>query len=182
VPRPGPPKSIGGEDDLALRIQREREKRGWSTAGLAQRMTEVGCPLNQSAIWKIENGQPRRRITVDEAIAFARVFGMTFEDLLIPWQVAQSTEAAKLWKQTVRQVQELADIAEIIEANSSILSQMYGADVFEAIEQQLSVPGGWRRRPSDYGAIQGDRVGDIYRAVMHVVFKRAKGIDQPKGA
>jgi transcriptional regulator with XRE-family HTH domain len=47
-------------------------------------MTKAGAPMNQSAIWKIENGKPRRRITVDEAIAFAKVFEVPLDELLTP--------------------------------------------------------------------------------------------------
>jgi transcriptional regulator with XRE-family HTH domain len=72
------------EDGLARRITYEREQKGWSPGGLADLMTKAGCPMNQSAIWKIENGNPRRKITVDEALALARVFETTIDDLLVP--------------------------------------------------------------------------------------------------
>ena len=62
---------LASEDELARRISYERDRRSWSPGGLASLMTKAGCPMNQSAIWKIENGEPRRKITVDEALAFA---------------------------------------------------------------------------------------------------------------
>jgi hypothetical protein len=80
------------EDSLARRVTYERELRHWSPGGLARKMTAAGCPMNQSAIWKIEHGQPRRKITVDEAMAFARVFDTTLEDLLNPPELV--TESA----------------------------------------------------------------------------------------
>lgn len=73
-----------GEDNVAGHVQIEREARGWSTAELARRVTEVGCPMSQSAVWRIENGTPRRKITVDELIAFSKVFGRSIEYLLKP--------------------------------------------------------------------------------------------------
>jgi transcriptional regulator with XRE-family HTH domain len=82
MPPRGEPKKIGAEGFLARRVQYERERRGWTHTGLAKRMSEAGCPMNQSAIWKIENGEPRRRITVDEAVAFATVFEINVSDLL----------------------------------------------------------------------------------------------------
>lgn len=83
MPRPNPPRDIYAEEYLAQRIQMERERRGWSYEGLAKRMTDAGCPINQSALYKVEQGQPRRRITVDELVAMARVFETSVEDLLV---------------------------------------------------------------------------------------------------
>lgn len=73
-----------GEDNVATHVQIEREARGWSTAELARRVTEAGCSMSQSAIWRIENGEPRRKISVDELIAFSKVFGRPLHDLLKP--------------------------------------------------------------------------------------------------
>lgn len=76
---------LANEDVLARRIAFERKSRNWSPGGLANLMTKAGAPMNQSAIWKIENGKPRRRITVDEAIAFAKVFDVPLDELLTPF-------------------------------------------------------------------------------------------------
>lgn len=84
MPRPNPHRLLHSEEDLARRIASERESRGWSHAGLAERVSRAGCPIQASAIWKIENGKPRRRITVDELLAFAEVFGTKIEELLRP--------------------------------------------------------------------------------------------------
>ena len=74
---------LASEDALARRITFEREQRVWSPDGLAKKMTKAGYPMNQSAIWKIENGEPRRKITVDELVGFAKVFETPVEDLLV---------------------------------------------------------------------------------------------------
>lgn len=84
------------EDALARRITYEREQRSWSPGGLADQMTKAGCPMNQSAIWKIENGNPRRKITVDELLAFARVFETTVEDLLVAPELIPHRQAVTL--------------------------------------------------------------------------------------
>lgn len=73
-----------GEDNVADHVRIEREARGWSTAELARHVTEAGCPISQSAVWRIESGEPRRKISVDELIAFSRVFGKPIEALLRP--------------------------------------------------------------------------------------------------
>ena len=44
------------EQVVAAVIARERDRRDWSTAKLARLVTEAGCPLNQSAVWRIEDG------------------------------------------------------------------------------------------------------------------------------
>lgn len=80
-PRSG---SLNSEAHVAEHVREERERRGWSTAELAQRVTDAGCPINQSAIWRIESGEPRRRISVDELIAFSKVFDLSIERLLGP--------------------------------------------------------------------------------------------------
>ncbi|MGW4806259.1 MULTISPECIES: helix-turn-helix domain-containing protein [unclassified Kitasatospora] len=72
------------EENAAERVRLERELRGWSTGELAKRMTEAGYPINQSSVWRIESGEPRRRINLDEAIGFAKVFDLTLEDFLGP--------------------------------------------------------------------------------------------------
>lgn len=82
MPRRNPPREIYAEKNLALRIGLERARRGWSYDGLASRMTAVGCPLQPSALHKIERADPPRRITVDEMIAYSRVFGVPVEELL----------------------------------------------------------------------------------------------------
>ncbi len=94
-----PPKiggSIGSEASLARRIRYERERLGMKPIALAKRMTDIGCPMNQSAIWKIENGDPPRRITVDELVGFSRVFGVPVDDLLLAPEVAADDRMREL--------------------------------------------------------------------------------------
>ncbi|QMU67102.1 helix-turn-helix transcriptional regulator [Streptacidiphilus sp. P02-A3a] len=83
---------LGSEEYAAQRIAAEREKREWSTATLAKQVTEAGCPMNQSAVWRIENGDPPRRINLDEAVAFAQVFGISLDDLISPPQIVITPE------------------------------------------------------------------------------------------
>jgi transcriptional regulator with XRE-family HTH domain len=80
VPRANP-RPPGPEDRAARRVAYERLKRGWSTAELARRMADEGVPVNQSSIYKIENGEPRRTISLDEAHALAKIFGLSLEKL-----------------------------------------------------------------------------------------------------
>ena len=72
------------EGNVAARVALEREVRGWSTTELAERVTRAGVKMNQTAVWRIENGEPRRRINLDEALAFSRVFELPLEELMSP--------------------------------------------------------------------------------------------------
>jgi hypothetical protein len=85
MPRPNKRRGIFAEEHLAQRIAAERDRpdRKWSNDGLAKRMTDAGCPMTGSAIFKIEKAEPRRRIVVDELVTFARVFGITVDQLLL---------------------------------------------------------------------------------------------------
>lgn len=96
--RPNRPRSIEGESNLARRIQREREYRGLSYEALAKTMTDAGCSIQGSAIYKIEKGDPPRRITVDELVAFARVFDVEVENLLTPVEVLRTKRGKQLLK------------------------------------------------------------------------------------
>lgn len=78
------PERPQSENHVAERVKMEREVRGWSTAKLAEAMAEVGHPVNQSAIWRIESGKPRRRVNFDEALGFCKVFDISVDDLYSP--------------------------------------------------------------------------------------------------
>lgn len=96
MPRPNRPRSIASEENVARRIAYEREQRGWSYAGLASRMTKVGCAIDQSALYKVENSTPRRRISVDELVALSTVLDIPVDELLVPPEIATDKRALEL--------------------------------------------------------------------------------------
>jgi hypothetical protein len=61
-------------------------------------MTVAVCPMNQSAIYKIEKGSPRRRITVDELLGFAKVFETSISALVLDPSIVDEAQAAQLFK------------------------------------------------------------------------------------
>ncbi|GGJ72908.1 helix-turn-helix domain-containing protein [Glutamicibacter ardleyensis] len=75
---------IHAETDLANYIRELREDREWTYSDLSKRMLEVGCPIDKSSLQKIEKGQPRRKIAVNELVAFSRVFNEPVSSLLEP--------------------------------------------------------------------------------------------------
>jgi transcriptional regulator with XRE-family HTH domain len=96
MPLPTPHRVIGGERELARRIQWERERRDWTLEELASKMTSVGCQIQRSGIYKIEKGDPPRRIVVDELIALSKVFSIPVEQLLLPVELLEKERATEI--------------------------------------------------------------------------------------
>ncbi|MEV0316666.1 helix-turn-helix domain-containing protein [Nonomuraea fuscirosea] len=87
------------EENVALRISWEMRRRGWSQERMAHELTKAGCATHQSAISKIVNPKPdgsRRLISVDEAIALARVFEIPLEELPLPPEAAEGRDLHEL--------------------------------------------------------------------------------------
>ncbi|MEP7738291.1 helix-turn-helix transcriptional regulator [Nocardioides sp. 31GB23] len=76
----------GSAKYLASRIKELRTQRGWTQPQLVRALAEHGCHVPQSAISRLEASATAggRSITVDEALGFARTFGLALEDLLLP--------------------------------------------------------------------------------------------------
>ncbi|WP_327274337.1 helix-turn-helix domain-containing protein [Streptomyces sp. NBC_01224] len=85
---------LSGEEHAAVRVKLEREKRGWSTTTLSDRMNDVGFDMNPSAVWRIENR--KRRINLDEAIGFAEIFGVPLSNFVGPPSLATMGRAMEL--------------------------------------------------------------------------------------
>lgn len=116
--------TMQAEEALARRIALEREQRGWSPAGLASRLTRIGCPMTQSGIWKIENGEPRRRITFDEAVAFAEVFEISLADLSTDPQVERERAAAVAARQVWDEVDAIEEGGRALRSSLRRLDEM----------------------------------------------------------
>jgi hypothetical protein len=97
MPRANPGRSIASEANLAKRIAYEREVRGLSYEALASLMTDQGCAIQGSAIYKIEKADPPRRVTVDELVALKKVFDVkTTDELLKPMELIDKEHAEEL--------------------------------------------------------------------------------------
>jgi transcriptional regulator with XRE-family HTH domain len=125
VPRPNPPREVFAERHLAARVGKEREQRGWSYEGLAERMALAGCPIQASGIYKIEKADPPRRITVDELVAFSKVFELPVAALLADPELGAPAEAVRLFDLYVSQLrhQQRAhrEIAETLDELGAVL-------------------------------------------------------------
>lgn len=91
--RPNLPRTVMVERHLAGKIAYERRRRELTYEALARLLTDAGCPIQASAIQKIEKGG--RRIVVDEAVAFAMVFDVSLKDFLTPASVQMELEFLK---------------------------------------------------------------------------------------
>jgi transcriptional regulator with XRE-family HTH domain len=89
----------GSEENIAERIREELKARGWSQAKLAKEMAANGYAIHQSAISKIvapPSGDGRRSVSVDEALGFAKTFGVELQELLVPGYRLFLNRAGKL--------------------------------------------------------------------------------------
>ncbi|GIJ25478.1 hypothetical protein Vqi01_06400 [Micromonospora qiuiae] len=112
MPRPNRPRSLASEANLAQRIAHEREQRGLSYEALARLMTEAGCSIQGSAIYKIEKANPPRRVTVDELVALSKVLGLSVDELLMPMEMVEQRQAQSILQELSQVETLLADATE----------------------------------------------------------------------
>ncbi|MFJ6696501.1 helix-turn-helix domain-containing protein [Streptomyces sp. NPDC091272] len=116
---------LSSEDNAAVRIKLERDKRGWSTTTLSDHLNEAGYDMNPSAVWRIENR--KRRLNLDEAIGFSEVFGVPLTNFVGPPGLAAMDRAMELIDDVVAAYR--ASTRASIEANKA-------RDVLDAYLQQ----------------------------------------------
>ncbi|MFE3220267.1 helix-turn-helix domain-containing protein [Streptomyces antimycoticus] len=75
------PLGLSGEQ-VRRNVTRMREARGWDKKELARRVTELGRPMPELAIGRIEAGT--RRVDVDDLVALAVALGVNVSALLLP--------------------------------------------------------------------------------------------------
>lgn len=124
MPRNNQGRRRSEERDLARRMAYERDKRGWSNPELAKRMTSVGCPIDPSALYKIERGKPKpRKVEVDELAAMSIVFEIPVGELMRPPEQALGQRARELVEQLHKDRQDaLRAVRRINEAVKELLT------------------------------------------------------------
>ncbi|WP_062311543.1 transcriptional regulator [Demequina rhizosphaerae] len=127
MPKLNQARSIQAERTLALRVAYEREKRGWTYESLAKRMTDKGCAINASAIYKIEKAEPPRRIVVDELVGFASAFAVPVQEMLMPPMLAGARDLYRLISDYAEAVDELAS-ARALAADRAQLARDYARE------------------------------------------------------
>jgi transcriptional regulator with XRE-family HTH domain len=66
----------------AEELRRVRTRKGWNQQQLADRLHELGAPIDRATISKIETGD--RRVTLDEVFWFAYALGVSPAALMLP--------------------------------------------------------------------------------------------------
>jgi transcriptional regulator with XRE-family HTH domain len=150
MPRPNRGRTLASEANVAERVAYERETRGLSYEALAKRMTEAGCRIASSALFRIEKGNPARHITVDELVAFAKVFGTTEDDLLTSMDLIRRKRALALVSRTHQALDELPKavflLSEIVAESSELsrtdseLSEFYTNQSLAELDKPKAVP------------------------------------------
>lgn len=76
----------GAQDSVVERLRNELESRGWSQSELSRRLADLKPPyhLSQGAISRMLAYDNPREITVDDLLAFVRVFGIPLEEFVLP--------------------------------------------------------------------------------------------------
>lgn len=92
MPRPNRNRTMRQEANVRRRIAYERARKGMSYDGLADRMTRAGCAINQTALYRLENAEPPRKISVNELFAFAEVFELSVAELTVPPELIEERE------------------------------------------------------------------------------------------
>jgi len=132
---------------------------------LARRVSLAGVPMRQQSIWKVENGQPRRKLSVGEAATFARVFGISLSELMtppgevaIPSELFQVGRAFLEWRRDAGVLfGRLLDIAEQIVALSPEAN--FDADTFIKFSASIA---------SDAAEQASQQLGDIEQMIADV--------------
>lgn len=98
MPRPNKERTLFAEEHLRQRVALERERQGMTYESLAKRMTDTGCQIQPSALYKLEKGDPPRRVTVDELVALSLVFKIPMAELIIDPSLEIPARAVDIWE------------------------------------------------------------------------------------
>jgi len=71
-----------GQENLSRRLAQLRARKKWTAGDVQRELAKVGCDVPRNAALRIEQGT--RQVTVDELVAFSKVYGKTVEDLMTP--------------------------------------------------------------------------------------------------
>jgi transcriptional regulator with XRE-family HTH domain len=79
----------GAQDSVVERLRAELESRGWSQSELSRRLADLRPPyhLSQGAISRMLAYDSPREITVDDLLAFVRVFGIPMDEFVLPTSI-----------------------------------------------------------------------------------------------
>jgi hypothetical protein len=168
MPRPNPPRVLGSEKTLARRIRWEREGKDWTYEGLASRMAAVGCPIQPSALYKVEKATPPRRITVDEMVALSTVFELSLNELLLPPEVVADRDLRRkleAWRKArASEAEAIGALTEYVTAHpelEGVMEDLLGDDDRQALVG-MTLAALEKMRAA--GTLKGSTMADLKRA------------------
>lgn len=82
-------------DRFVARMSELQDARGWSDAGLAERVSRH-YPMSAATIWKLRNAEPPRGVTLDEALAIVSAFEFTSLEQFLTTTTAAGIAMARL--------------------------------------------------------------------------------------
>lgn len=79
----------GAQDSVVERLRSELDARAWSQSELSRRLADLrpSYHLSQGAISRMLAYENPREITVDDLLAFVRVFGIPLEEFVLPTSI-----------------------------------------------------------------------------------------------
>jgi transcriptional regulator with XRE-family HTH domain len=79
-----PLESVSPAQVFARRIREARERQDWSQAQLAERLGELGLPMDRSTLARLEKGDKAQLTPVDRIFVLAAALGVNPINLLVP--------------------------------------------------------------------------------------------------
>jgi transcriptional regulator with XRE-family HTH domain len=76
------PTARGVGETFAKRVREVRERRGWTQQQLADRLRELGVPIDRTKVNRVETGA--RAVSIDDALAIAAALGVSPSVLFFP--------------------------------------------------------------------------------------------------
>jgi transcriptional regulator with XRE-family HTH domain len=178
MPRPNPTRVLGREKTLARRIRFEREGEGWTYEGLASRMAGVGCPIQPSALYKVEKGDPPRRITVDELVALGAVFKLSLDELLLPPEVVADRDLRQrleAWRVARAGESEASDaLTDYVTAHPELEDALEDLFTDEDRQALVEMTLAALRKMQAAGTLKGATIQDLERAHERMEARRGK--------
>jgi transcriptional regulator with XRE-family HTH domain len=128
--------NLGGAADVGLRVARLRGERGLTYRELEEATASAGNRVSASTLWRIENGDPPPKVSVDDLVTLCRVFDVTPDDMLTSADEIDRREAKRLSDEMVRAFEECLRAAqrifEIGAELSTLVTSERGLDIFDA--------------------------------------------------
>jgi transcriptional regulator with XRE-family HTH domain len=82
----GHAQSITASEVFGQRMREARERAGISQVQLSKRLAAIGVEMSRKALIELERQPPRRRVSLDEALAIAAALGVAPIHLMVPFE------------------------------------------------------------------------------------------------